>query len=93
MIAFSLIQFLKEKGKLNSTNNLLIHHYVKIFNKPYYKLAEPFIGKQSDVLNKIAIAALYRDEIELAEQYWSDATELNPEHFDTKVNYEMYQWQ
>ena len=53
-------------------------------------MEHPFIGKQSDVLNKVAIASLYRDETEKAEEYWQDAFELNSDHFDTKVNFEMY---
>jgi hypothetical protein len=42
----------QRKGKLGTIRALLLKEYMKFFNKPYYKLGEPFIGKRADVLNK-----------------------------------------
>ena len=28
----------------------------------------------------------------MAKHYWSEAMEKYPKHFDTQVNYELYQW-
>jgi hypothetical protein len=66
--------------------------HAKFFNKTYYKMGEPYIGKMSDILNKMAIAALFQDKQEEAEELWHQALEMYPKHFDTKVNYEMYRW-
>ena len=55
-------------------------------------MGEPYIGKESDILNKIAVAALFQGRREEAEEYWLRAIEFNPKHFDTRVNYAMYQW-
>ena len=55
-------------------------------------MAEPYIGKQTDILNKLAIAAMYQNKLDVAEEYWEEARDLNPEHFDTQVNYAMYNW-
>lgn len=33
--------------------------HAKFFSRSYYKMAEPYVGKQSDILNKMAIAALF----------------------------------
>jgi TolA-binding protein len=62
----------------------------KFFNKSYYKMGEPFIGKKSDILNKLAIAALFRDQPKEAEDLWSEAIDKYPNHFETRVNFEMY---
>ena len=55
-------------------------------------MGEPYIGKQCDTLNKMAIASLFRDNIEEAEEYWTKSLDLYPNHFDTLVNYEMFRW-
>ena len=55
-------------------------------------MGEPYIGKKSDIMNKMAIAELFKDHQADAEELWLQALSLYPKHFDTKVNYEMYQW-
>ena len=40
----------------------------------------------------MAIAALFRDKIQEAEQLWEQALDRYPTHFDTKVNFELYRW-
>ena len=52
-------------------------------------MGEPYIGKESDNLNKRAIAALFRDDEEQAQDLWEEAMEKYPKHFDTKVNYDF----
>jgi hypothetical protein len=52
----------------------------------------PVIGKRTDVCNKKAIMALSRGEDELALKLWDEANKMKDEHFDTKLNFLMYQW-
>jgi hypothetical protein len=40
----------------------------------------------------MAIAALFQQRYPEAEELWEEAMELNPKHYDTKVNYELYRW-
>ena len=60
--------------------------------RPFYKMELPVIGKRTDVCNKKAIMALSRGEDELALKLWEDANKMKDEHFDTKLNFLMYQW-
>ena len=39
--------------------NLLIQSHSKFFDKTYYKMGEAYIGKKSDIFNKMAIASLF----------------------------------
>lgn len=77
---------------MQAIRNLLITEHGKFFNKAYYKQADPFIGKRSDILNKMAIASLFQDKQQQAEKLWEEAFALNEKHFDTRVNYAMYRW-
>jgi len=40
----------------------------------------------------MAIAALFQEKIQEAEDLWEQGLERFPDHFDLKVNYEMYRW-
>ena len=40
----------------------------------------------------MAVAALCQDNFQDAEGYWEDAIRQFPNHFDSKVNYALYQW-
>lgn len=55
-------------------------------------MSEPYIGKECDTLNKMAIASLLRDNVNEAEEFWSKSLDLYPNHFDTQVNYELFKW-
>ena len=70
----------------------MISAHSKFFNKTYYKMGEPYIGKECDTLNKMAIASLLRDNTAEAEEYWVKSLALYPNHFDTQVNYELFRW-
>ena len=48
------------KGKLQSIRKLLIREYKKYFEKTYYKMENPFIGKRADVLNKMGVVAFFK---------------------------------
>jgi len=50
----------QRKGKLAGIRQLLIKEHSKFFNKTYYKMGEPFVGKKTDILNKLAIASLFQ---------------------------------
>ena len=39
---------------------LLIREYKKYFQRPFYKMENPFVGKKADVYNKRGLVALYR---------------------------------
>ena len=52
---------------------MLIAAHAKFFDKTYYKMIDPYIGKKTDVLNKLAIANLFRGNIDDAEEYWSQS--------------------
>ncbi len=66
--------------------------YKKFFMRPFYKMELPVIGKRTDVCNKKAISALARGDDQLALKYWEEAMHMKDEHFDTKLNYLIYQW-
>lgn len=46
-------------------------------------MGEPYIGKECDTLNKMAIASLLRDNVSEAEEFWCKSLDLYPNHFDT----------
>lgn len=48
----------QRKGKLAGIRKLMTAEYLKLFNRDYYKMDEPFIGKKADVFNKKAIMAI-----------------------------------
>jgi serine/threonine protein kinase len=82
------------KGKLQSIRKLLTREYKKYFQKQFYKLEAPFIGKKSDSLNKKGIISLFhkKDTEQKACGYWQEALSLNDRHFDSKCNEVMYRW-
>ena len=49
------------KGKLQHIKKLLIREYKKYFQRPFYKMENPFVGKKADVYNKRGIVALFRN--------------------------------
>jgi len=61
----------------------LIAEHAKFFDKKYYKQGEPFIGKELDVHNKIALAHFLQGENDDAVLEWEKARSLNPNHCDT----------
>ena len=69
---------------------MLIAAHAKFFDKTYYKMIDPYIGKKTDILNKLAIANLFQGNRDDAEEYWEQSLELNPKHYDTLVNYALY---
>ena len=67
------------KGKLSLIRGVLLKEYSKFFRKSYYKLSEPFVGKNVDVKNKRAIAAymnLNDKDFKKAEEFWLEALKL-----------------
>ena len=48
----------QRKGKLSRIKKLLIKDFKRFFNKPFYKMDNPFIGKQADIFNKKAMILL-----------------------------------
>lgn len=82
----------QRKGKLQAIRQILIKEYLKFFQKPFYKMELPVIGKRVDVCNKKAVMALSRLEDDLALKYWEEALSMNEDHFDTQVNYLVYKW-
>lgn len=53
---------------------------------------EPFVGKSLDVLNKRALASFLTEDEAQAEKLWKQALLENPRHFDSQVNYALFQW-
>lgn len=82
----------QRKGKLTSIKRLLIRDYLKFFQRPFYKMELPVVGKRADVSNKKAIMALSRGEEDQALKLWEDALAMKEEHFDTLINYLIYKW-
>jgi hypothetical protein len=82
----------QRKGKLAHIRKLLIREFKKFFQRTFYKMEKPFIGKKVDVLNKQGIVALFRGNQEEALHLWQLASELNNRHFDSKVNFCMHRW-
>jgi hypothetical protein len=69
-----------------------LKEYIKFFQRPFYKMELPVIGKRADVCNKKAIMALSRGEDELALKFWEEALNMKDAHFDTQINYLIYKW-
>lgn len=63
----------QRKGKLQNIKRLLIKEYKKFFNRPFYKMEQPFIGKRADVYNKKAIMALCKNDDASAVKFWEEA--------------------
>jgi len=82
----------QRKGKLANIKRLLIKDYLKFFQRPFYKMELPVIGKRADTCNKKAIMALSRGEEDQALNLWEEALNMNDEHFDTLTNYLIYKW-
>lgn len=62
---------------------LLLREYKKFFNKTFYKMESPFIGKRADMLNKKAVVAFYHRRHEEARKLWEDAIRCaNDMHMD-----------
>ena len=81
----------KRQGKLAEIRKLLIQDYKKHFNKNY-KMEIPFIGKRSDVLNKMACVRYFNnqgkknDNVERAEDLWEKAIHQNNSHYYSIFN-------
>ena len=83
----------QRKGKLQHIRKLLIREYKKFFNKEYYKMENPFMGKRADVLNKRGIVSLFHGGKEGdALHYWAEAQKLKDRHYDSRWNYCMHRW-
>lgn len=52
----------------------------------------PVVGKRADVCNKRAIMALCKGDEETALKLWEEALSMKDQHFDTKLNYLIFQW-
>ena len=52
---------------------LLIREYKKYFQKPFYKMETPFVGKKADVYNKNGIVALFHNKEGEALRMWQEA--------------------
>jgi len=61
----------QRKGRLQGIKKLLIREYKKFFQKPIYKMENPFVGKKADVYNKKGIVALFHDKEGEALHWWS----------------------
>lgn len=72
----------QRKGKLQSIRKLLIREYKKYFQKSFYKMETPFIGKRADVLNKKGIVSFFHRRQEEAVSFWAEALQLSDRHFD-----------
>lgn len=66
--------------------------YLKFFQRPFYKMELPVIGKRADVCNKRAIMAICRGEEDVALKLWEEALNMKDQHLDTKLNYLIFQW-
>jgi hypothetical protein len=60
----------QRKGKLTHIRKLLIREFKKYFQKTFYKMENPFVGKKADVLNKKGIVAFFNREQEKAVESW-----------------------
>ena len=80
------------KGKLKQIRQTLIVEFKKFFQRSFYKLETPFVGKKSDVLNKRGAVALFNKNESEAIRYWHEAKQLNDSHFDSHANYIMFMW-
>lgn len=82
----------QRKGRLQGIKKLLIREYKKFFQKPIYKMENPFVGKKADVYNKKGIVALFHDKEGEALHWWSQARLLCDRHFDSMCNFSMHRW-
>ena len=82
----------QRKGRLQGIKKLLIREYKKFFQKPIYKMENPFVGKKADVYNKKGIVALFHDREGEALHWWSQARILSDRHFDSQCNFCMHRW-
>lgn len=82
----------QRKGKLTSVRKLLIREYKKFFQKPFYKMEHPYVGKKADVFNKRGIVSLFHGDEGAAIRYWSEARMLCDRHFDSAANFCIYRW-
>ena len=46
-------------------------------------MIDPYVGKRTDILNKLAIANLFRGNRDEAEDFWEKSIQLNNNHYDT----------
>ena len=56
----------QRKGKLKSIRLYLITEFKKFFNRSFYKMEQPFIGRKADVMNKRGTVALFNRKEEEA---------------------------
>ena len=70
----------------------MIREYKKFFNKAFYKMEHPYVGKKADVFNKQGIVALFHGEEGRALNCWSEARMISDRHFDSQANYCMHRW-
>ena len=82
----------QRKGRLQSIRKLLIREYKKFFQKPFYKMEHPYVGKKADVFNKQGIVALFNGEEGKALGFWSEARMISDRHFDSQANFCMHRW-
>lgn len=80
------------KGKLKQIRQTLIVEFKKFFQRAFYKLETPFVGKKADVLNKRGTVALFNRNEQEAIRFWQEARQLNEAHFDSHANYGMFMW-
>ena len=71
---------------------MLIREYKKYFQRPFYKMEQPFVGKKADVYNKRGIVALFRNREGEALSMWQEARLISDRHFDSQCNYVMHRW-
>lgn len=82
----------QRKGRLHAIRKLLIREYKKFFQKPFYKMEQPYVGKKADVFNKKGIVALFNNKEGEALKCWSEARILSDRHFDSQCNFCLYRW-
>lgn len=60
------------RGKLASIRRLLLNEYKKFFNKPFYHMENPTVGKTADTFNKKGIISLFHkhNTENAAVRYW-----------------------
>jgi hypothetical protein len=77
---------------LQGIRKLLLREYKKYFQKQFYKMETPFIGKRADVLNKQAVVAFFHNKKEEARKLWEDALKQTERHLDAQTNLSIYKW-
>ena len=82
----------QRKGKLQHIRKLLIREYKKYFQRPFYKMEDPFVGKKADVYNKNGIVALFHNKEGEALRCWQEARLIHDRHFDCQCNFCMHRW-